>query len=727
MADILKVFNFNNNFQVTNLFESLNLSPENLCTMAEIIDNGYDVNETRKELLEFLSKVDFENYIHVKTLLKETNNQIGLNEIIELKDLISNISKCMSNDLHNQLIQLFNKKLNQNISNIFFNYIKNAENSNDLNIDTEIAQSIYPLKNDIMKILQNCKSVEKEQKSIKEVFNLPQEFNEINKTNDLDKLQELKESYLNKFIETNDISYQQLLYETNLKINTSNLMNENISNTINEGRKLTLWLNNIGKLIIQPISENKWEMVHYKNSISPISTKKLKEFLNNFIKSKPILVENKVETKPENKEEKISGVMPKFILDIQDQVEKGQDYQGIKEEKPLTETYDSLISDLEDAQAMLYSNNCKQKYVDVINRYLKPYNKSFVDLSWTGDFIDIVGEDIAQKAIDELYSVKETCAGCVAGVSKPLFLKKQNPSKDLKLAFESLKNIDEFNLTLNKRNIDYNGLTNTLYIDNTIAYTRNKADVLKIFEMIDNNEDISDVLFEGLTKADLDFLIEEENPENNAEENKPDMDAEYQEKKDNLNTMAQSGTSNVTVNIDNGSGQEVASDDYDIVGVDDTDSTGKPSTAMIKNRNTGEIKSIDPHKVNINESSVKLNNIDIYLNDDESKVYDKVKEQGKLFKDDMSEYDIRIANCLVTKHLLKKFKNHINGIYFKTAGRKTKSNDFTTNMFEVAPPSKEIENWIIKNKDKFKEKYGKDYKQYLYGKAWNKYNNKKEG
>lgn len=103
----------------------------------------------------------------------------------------------------------------------------------------------------------------------------------------------------------------------------------------------------------------------------------------------------------------------------------------VQERKQLKETYDSLINDLEDAEQMLYSTNRKSKYVDIINRYLKPYHKTIADLTWTGDFIDIIGEEQAQEAVDELYSINETCsagvtcAGSVATVSKPMKSKKK--------------------------------------------------------------------------------------------------------------------------------------------------------------------------------------------------------------------------------------------------------------------------------------------------------------
>ena len=82
-------------------------------------------------------------------------------------------------------------------------------------------------------------------------------------------------------------------------------------------------------------------------------------------------------------------------------------HNKLMEEKQLKESYDSLINDLEDAQQILYSTNRKEKYVEIINKYLKPYNKTIADLSWTGDFIDIVGEEQTEQAVDELYNINE--------------------------------------------------------------------------------------------------------------------------------------------------------------------------------------------------------------------------------------------------------------------------------------------------------------------------------
>lgn len=44
---------------------------------------------------------------------------------------------------------------------------------------------------------------------------------------------------------------------------------------------------------------------------------------------------------------------------------------------------------------------------------------------------------------------------------------------------------------------------------------------------------------------------------------------------------------------------------------------------------------------------------------------------------------------------------------------------------EKAPPDKDIETWLKKNKQRFIDQYGEeDYAEYLYGRAWNMYNKK---
>ena len=126
----------------------------------------------------------------------------------------------------------------------------------------------------------------------------------------------------------------------------------------------------------------------------------------------------------------------------------------------------------------------------------------------------------------------------------------------------------------------------------------------------------------------------------------------------------------------------------------------------------------------VNESfqNVSINGVLYSLNTDEKKIYTKVKESGKLMKSDLSEYDQRVANGLVTRGLLKRRKNPQHEIYFMTRGRRKAA--LQKPIEEVAPPDSQIEKWIENNEERFKERYGKEYKKYLYGKAWNKFNGK---
>ena len=127
---------------------------------------------------------------------------------------------------------------------------------------------------------------------------------------------------------------------------------------------------------------------------------------------------------------------------------------------------------------------------------------------------------------------------------------------------------------------------------------------------------------------------------------------------------------------------------------------------------------------------VKIGGILRNLNNDETKLYNLIKNKGRLFKDEMDEYNQHIALSMVSKGLLKRKRlkdpeSKWNGhSYYTTIGRNghLKGNA----LDEVAPPGKDAESWIKKNKKRFKEKYGKDYEKYLYGKAWNNYNGKKK-
>jgi hypothetical protein len=65
--------------------------------------------------------------------------------------------------------------------------------------------------------------------------------------------------------------------------------------------------------------------------------------------------------------------------------------------------------------------------------------------------------------------------------------------------------------------------------------------------------------------------------------------------------MADTGVSNISVNQIDNQGNETLSDDYEIQGIEDLDDKGQPSNAIIKNKNTGEMKTVDPHIIDIKQ------------------------------------------------------------------------------------------------------------------------------
>lgn len=125
---------------------------------------------------------------------------------------------------------------------------------------------------------------------------------------------------------------------------------------------------------------------------------------------------------------------------------------------------------------------------------------------------------------------------------------------------------------------------------------------------------------------------------------------------------------------------------------------------------------------------IKIGGILRNLSNDEMKIYKRIKEEGRVFKKELTEYEANVATTMVSKGLLRRKKAQqdegMGRIYYIARGRK--GHLVNKPIDEVAPPGKESEKWIKKNKKRFKDKYGKDYERYLYGKAWNNYNGKKK-
>ena len=595
MADIEKVFNFKNRYQITNLFNKLNLNSEQLTNFTQIIAEGWDIRETRKKLLDYIVMEDYETYMYVKNLLREAeeNNGIGLNQVIELKKLIEDVARKMSDELHTKLADVIN--------------------------GVNFAQAIYNIKNDIKSIVDSVKSEKKAEKpSVAESFKLPVKYSEINKANGKS-LESLKESYILGYNQSNDEYYQEMLYEANVKSNTAKLTIEKLNENINNHKRTTLWVNNVGRMTFNPLKEGKWNIEHYENIIRNVSTKRLVEFVNalNFGLIK----------EAEKKDEKLyDDSMDKFIMDIQDTVDKDQEHRGIK---PIDE-------------ASKDDRNKKSGEGKTVRKDWEDYDETnSTECAWCGDKFPksemkkekkmgwlcnrcARGLESREGKLDFDDELDETtCAGAVASVPQNIFAKpikrKQatKESKDLQFAKEAANMLDEYCFSLNGKHINYDARNGfNVFVEGVITTVSNKEDFFTLLEMIDNNEDISDYLLEGLSIEDFKFLKEDidtttdpneqplpANDDANAPE-RPDRTADtgdtaYQDKKNKLQQMADTGVSNITVKQVDSQGNETTNDDYEIQGIEDLDDTGKPSNAIIKNKNTGEMKTVDPHIIDI--------------------------------------------------------------------------------------------------------------------------------
>ena len=104
-----------------------------------------------------------------------------------------------------------------------------------------------------------------------------------------------------------------------------------------------------------------------------------------------------------------------------------------------------------------------------------------------------------------------------------------------------------------------------------------------------------------LLKEDIDNSYSEamSSPDTENERKPETNNPEYKAKKDKLKQMADTGVSNISVKQEDNLGNETVSDDFEVLGVEDLDDNGQPSNAILKNKNTGETKTVDPHMIDI--------------------------------------------------------------------------------------------------------------------------------
>ena len=347
--------------------------------------------------------------------------------------------------------------------------------------------------------------------------------------------------------------------------------------------------------------------------------------------------------------------------------------------------------------------------------------------------------------IDETCSCGATCAGSVATVSTPIkkTKKKRKPETfDVSLFKESIKNGCPATLTINGKKIVYKLVEGNgyLYIDDGIVKTLDKNVMLETVDDVYNNCLGIDVL-NDCDAYRLQYLLEDEDNDDkpNSTDEMADVNSdtvitsvEKQARQKDLDTEL-NNSSHSKINVVTGDNEENVLQNQEFVGIDDSDPEQKkyivkdPATGKVTVASYNQIKVVEGQEIDSELIEEGLQNISIKgvlysLNNDEKKLYQKVKSEEKLLKDSLSEYDQRVANSLATRGLLKRCKNPQHEIYFVTRGRR--KNGVLRPVDLNTPPDRDLQKWVEDNEERYKEKYGKDYRSKLMSKAWQKFNGK---
>jgi hypothetical protein len=278
------------------------------------------------------------------------------------------------------------------------------------------------------------------------------------------------------------------------------------------------------------------------------------------------------------------------------------------------EVKDRIIMDLEMAQEALAHSSMPRKFNKVLEKYLKPFGKNVWELSWTGDFVDIVGVENAENALQELTSnanLSETCtAGCtgVANVatcpspfastvkrSKPKTKTKKtkaNESFDVLLFKMNMESGFPVVCTINEHKLEYDVVdgSSCLFVDGNIVKSLDKATLNMVVEEVIYNKPISVELLEGFNVFDLKELISEDVTEIGATDGigKEDIDqTEDVAHKEDLKKQIGS-SNNVVVDLESGE----YSENQELVGYDEQE-----DSFVTKDSQTGDIKIVKSNRI----------------------------------------------------------------------------------------------------------------------------------
>ena len=212
MATYFDVFNIKSDMQLNNIMNNLELTPNEMFALDDIINEYSSINEKRNKILEMFSGTNNYNYCK-KLFLKEdmeVPSQLNMNQTIELNELFALASeKFKKVNCSQQFYQMLSQKTSKNFANAFFNMLKSIPEDSNCRFDPNLtvdgknfAETIYPFTNELKTFLNGCKSQSKKEE-VNEDYNADKlskiDYQIDRLENNLKKFEQEKNSYLDEY------------------------------------------------------------------------------------------------------------------------------------------------------------------------------------------------------------------------------------------------------------------------------------------------------------------------------------------------------------------------------------------------------------------------------------------------------------------------------------------------------------------------------------------------
>lgn len=640
MSNIYEVFNTNSDAEFSKFLDKLNLTSNDLLNVIEIAESYDDIKTKRQHLLEFMAGTAQGNYElcvnqfkpKFKRTLKENNlNQsLNLNQIMELNSLVELVAnKLKTPNCMQGVFNIIKSKINSNAANTFLGMVQQSSvNDSNLKFNTDLqingqnlAQLIYPIKNDIEIFVNSIQAPKKEENAQpKETANESIKVNQKSLNETFSKYEEIIKNLDDTIESTNNLNILKTIFN---KIN--NLMT-NVKNTDDA--------NNIAQLkskVESKIAELKNTSPRIDESIAQsivsdaCSEDTFSQLLNNLRPTMISITVNKDNGDFENCVEDLPQSSCESIAQSIDHTNADNAYNALNslsshlncEKSPCEEnnieeleTVNTLLAQLSDYfnhtlnetinsealfkvdDAITYFENIARELREKMKspKYLGDYRSDSIQLSYAANKLRKLYAK-REKLLRENCSAGATCAGNIASIGtslKPSKKKRRKETLDFKMFKESVNQNVPSSLEINGKNVSYQIIEgkNYLYIDNGILGSTNKQTIMEAIDDLYNNC-LEIPVYEGFNHLELDLLLEDMIQPNGTNPTNPTNPSDEKQKENDLDKQIHSNP-NLKVNVRNPQDQNQSFSDQEIVGIDDSDINNK--MYVTKDPKTGKIK-----------------------------------------------------------------------------------------------------------------------------------------